>query len=272
MDPKPVKHSRPPAYPTRRDVLAGAASFALVNVTGGSVLSAEAHAGGTFVAPIFQHGGGIGATGCVVVSPPVFLSEEEALQVVKEELAKHGVQLTSAPVLQDLTIAPRRTQQVEDDKTSRKIVQDEEHAAPLCLTGMDEKRSIAIKLICRKNYERLGGVGSHCVDVVYRDPNKSGAIMSSVSDFDFSDAAQYVATEIRQKARQRLYVGVFYDPVSRPFVWRKVPPSKEKRWKTNAYSQSEEKEAEDNAAAESKRLLRQQAQDFAAWLKQQGAI
>jgi hypothetical protein len=35
------------------------------------------------VAPIFQHGEGRGATGCIVMSPPVFLSEEEALQVIR---------------------------------------------------------------------------------------------------------------------------------------------------------------------------------------------
>ena len=40
------------------------------------------------VAPIFQHGEGRGATGCIVMSPPVFLSEEEALLVVREELGK----------------------------------------------------------------------------------------------------------------------------------------------------------------------------------------
>ena len=45
------------------------------------------------VAPIFQHGEGRGATGCIVMSPPVFLSEEEALQVIREEMAAKGVQL-----------------------------------------------------------------------------------------------------------------------------------------------------------------------------------
>ena len=45
------------------------------------------------VAPIFQHGEGRGATGCIVMSPPVFLSEEEALQVIRQEMAAKGVQL-----------------------------------------------------------------------------------------------------------------------------------------------------------------------------------
>ena len=37
MELKPVEHSRPPAYPTRREVLAGAASFAFVSLMRGVV-------------------------------------------------------------------------------------------------------------------------------------------------------------------------------------------------------------------------------------------
>ena len=45
------------------------------------------------VAPLFERGDGRGAAGCVVVAPPVFMSEEEALTIVGEELAKYGVRL-----------------------------------------------------------------------------------------------------------------------------------------------------------------------------------
>ncbi len=125
MDPKPVERSRPPAYPTRREVLAGAATFVLTGLTECSFCFAAAEGERVSVAPIFEHGEGRGATGCVVISPPVFLSEEEALQIVKEELAKHGVKLAAGPLLKDLRIAPRRTQQIEDDEKSKKVVVDE---------------------------------------------------------------------------------------------------------------------------------------------------
>ena len=100
MEAKPVQRCEQPAYPTRREVLAGAASFALFRLTGCSFVFAESDEGKITVAPIFKHGEGRGATGCIVVSPPVFLSEEEALQIVKEELAKHGVQLAAGPRLE----------------------------------------------------------------------------------------------------------------------------------------------------------------------------
>ena len=43
------------------------------------------------VAPIFVHGDGIGAFGCMVTAPPVILSEEDALQIIKAGLAKHNL-------------------------------------------------------------------------------------------------------------------------------------------------------------------------------------
>ena len=171
MEPKPVAHSRPPAYPTRREGLAGTASFALVSLTGCSFVDAEAQ--------------------------------------------------------------------------------------------IDEKRSIAIAFICRKNYGTLGGLDSQTVEFVDRDGNFRGGRLSTVSDYDFRDAAQYVATEIRQKARQRLYVGVFYDPSTRAKWERGTEPSK---------TPADRRSSRDEASAESKKLLRQQVQDFVAWLKQEGAI
>jgi hypothetical protein len=50
------------------------------------------------VAPIFVHGPGRGAVGCVVVNPPVFLYEQDAMQVIREELRKSGVKLSEAKV------------------------------------------------------------------------------------------------------------------------------------------------------------------------------
>lgn len=287
MEAEPVEHSRPPGYPTRREVLAGAMSFALVNVTGCSFVYAEGPEGTISVAPILEHGKGRGATGCVVISPPVFLSEEEALQVVKEELAKHGVQLARGPVLKELTIAPRCMQEVEKDETDERPVQDDERAAPrrlggldesdlktvqdtaraapLRFTGMDEKRSIAVEVICRQNYKKLGGVDPHNYDVMDRDGKSRGGVMATVREYNFKDAAQYVATEIRRQdgAQQRLYVGVFYDPVGRVALERRTDPFE---------TREDPRSARDVATTDSKQLLRQQAQDFAAWLKQQGAI
>jgi len=44
----------------------------------------------TNVAPVFAHGEGRGATGCIVMSPPVFLSEDEAIKIILDKLRAEG--------------------------------------------------------------------------------------------------------------------------------------------------------------------------------------
>ena len=44
--------------------------------------------------PIFAHGTGRGSYGCESVAPPVFLSEEEAMQVIAEECAAQGIDIS----------------------------------------------------------------------------------------------------------------------------------------------------------------------------------
>src|ERR1035441_2808503 len=44
------------------------------------------------VAPIFLHGAGRGAFGCVAVSAPVFLTEDEARQVIQQEAKTAGLE------------------------------------------------------------------------------------------------------------------------------------------------------------------------------------
>ena len=42
-------------------------------------------------APVFVHGDGVGASGCVMIAPPVYLSEEDALNIIFTELKKEGL-------------------------------------------------------------------------------------------------------------------------------------------------------------------------------------
>jgi hypothetical protein len=53
----------------------------------------------TNVAPIFTHGKGRGSTGCIVMSPPVFISEDEAIKIILDKLKAEGSDfLTSAEI------------------------------------------------------------------------------------------------------------------------------------------------------------------------------
>ena len=244
MEPKPVQYQREPGYPTRREVLLGAASFALASFAGTGLVFAASKDGEIVVAPIFKHGEGRGADGCIVVTPPVFLSEEEGMQVLREELAKHGIKLKPGTVLKGVRIPRRRIESelVDDGKGNKKyqekLVEFTESAKTLKLGGIDPNKNVAVKFLCEKNYYDLSGMGA----------------MGSVCVYDFQETATYVAKQVKKQGQEHVIVGIFYDPLGKLTHLRD--------WKKEEKQQKEE----------SKKQLRQQAQDFVAWLQKEMVI
>ncbi|MDZ7616846.1 MAG: hypothetical protein U1E05_07580 [Patescibacteria group bacterium] len=218
------------------------------------------------VAPIFNHGAGEAESH----GDYAFLSEEEALDVLTAELALHGIRLVSGRVLEGVDIAPRHLEQLIDDSAERpmgepSLVKDDKLAEPLRATGMDDKTSIAVKFISQKDYERLGGYYDGQCRFRDRHGMYRGSGGPTYYPQDFRDAARYVAEEVRQNARCRWYVGVFYDPIT-CIETSAEPPELDQSPSPGWH------EAYNRAAVVSKRLLRQQARDFVAWLRQQGVL
>jgi hypothetical protein len=242
MESQPVSHTETPAYPTRREVLAGAATFALASFTGCWQVLAEDKDGKLVVAPLFEHGTGRGATGCVVVSPPVFLSEEEGMQIVREELAKQGIDLKADVTLTGVKVPLRQMkyESVEkpDGTTEHKstLVEVEGKAEPLKLDGVDAAKKVGVEFVSHEDYYKLGGPHS----------------MSTVQQYDLKEVAQYVGTLAKKQGKDQLFLGFFYDPMT----------------KMNDFRQEGEKtdwnELNKRGKVESVKLLRQQTQDFVA--------
>ena len=181
MQAKSVSRYDTPRYPTRLEVIsdpdllkrhlppqwracaemAGVVSFLLVANTGiHAGQSPASHATGkpALVAPIFEHGEGRGATGCIVVNSPVFLSEQDAMQVITEELRKHGVTLSETKVTLNEVTLP----QSEQRWVMAKGVMSTEDAPTglaklLVLNGLDPKKRVAVEFVEGDNYYDLGG-------------------------------------------------------------------------------------------------------------------
>ena len=271
MEPKPVESSRTPNYPTRRDVLTGAAAFALVALGGQWRIIAATAEGKIVVAPIFEHGTGRGAEGCFVVSPPVFLSEEEAIVIIREVLAKRGVMLKDGTTIKDTRI-PERLE--TDNKEGKKRVEELDgeyfHPAPLKLSGVDPKTKIGVTFISEKHYSQLGGPLND----------------SSAREYDFREVAGYVAGKVKQ-SKEPIYLGIFYDPAAdqkgtaigqlpSEIDVARAKAKKEGRQLTDKEIDSMRQRAQQQAEYEGKegarKLLREQVDDFVAWLKKQKAI
>jgi len=278
----PLRRYRDPSYPTKLDVircpellrkhlpsrwlrraeLAGAAAAFLTLNTGCSgeknpapgASSTQPGVGPAIVAPLFEHGDGRGATGCIVVSPPNFLSEEDALQIVREELSRLGLEFTESETVLPGVQIPGRIERFKKNwvtgKRAKELSELPRTARPLAVDLRDAKRRIAVEYVSLTDYSQLGGVWS----------------ASSVQSYDMKEVASYVAGQVRKQG-SGVYFGVLYDPIAKPESSSTDGDPKDFMKRLN-----EEAKRAKRSATENRRLLRQQVREFADWLKAQGAL
>jgi hypothetical protein len=196
------------------------------------------------VAPIFEHGEGRGVTGCVVIAPATFISEEEAIVIIKEELAKNGITIDKDKVLlEDIKIKPGTF-----DYAALLNLKKEEQPNPLEVDLQDSTKSINIEYVSQEDYHNLGGARS----------------MSTAKTIDTKNVARQVRNQIQADTKQGIF-GVFYDPIIQRGML--VKPEDEKIPTADRF-----KAAQEQSKTEAREMLRQQVQDFANWLKEQKVI
>jgi hypothetical protein len=277
MDARPVKQQVVPRYPTRlealadRDLLekhmpvawkscvemAGAVTMLLAaNNCFAQQPDSKVKQLNKFVAPIFEHGKGRAVGGCTVVSPPIFLSEQDAMQVIREEMNKAGL------TRYDNTNDPPS---ISVPKTIQK-----DGSKPILFEG-SAKKKIGFSLVAAESYRTLGGEISGW----------------SVQEYDFLDLAKKNQSEAAKNAGE-IYLGTFYDPaafdpaaqyeaVEAALVSdaQKIRDLTAKRRATSDPALRRGIERSLSSIIEqpqSRRLLRMQVRDFIDWLKGQGAI
>ncbi len=124
------------------------------------------------------------------------------------------------------------------DEKGNNVVIHRDPNAVLNVDGLDPAHHIAVEFASRDDFWDL-----------------DGPWRAEIHGTAFTVDTRSVATYLRERADgsdANVYFGAFYDPLVLP-----EPPQSENR---------------PRAVAESKRLLREQVKDFAAWLKAQGAI
>ncbi|MGD8452545.1 MAG: hypothetical protein PVJ57_12060 [Phycisphaerae bacterium] len=265
--PRLLKAHQPPAWMANGTILAATSAFLAANVAG---CHSPAPTSGTqppppskapaIVAPLFEHGDGRGSAGCVAVSPPVFLSEEEALQIIVEELQPHGIELSGHDVeLPSVIVKHKEFRQEQDGRRQGgRWVQFE---APLHADGVDSEHHIAVEFASRDDFDDLAG------------PWYAEGVYCTATFFDMREVAGYVADQARGRP-EGVYFGVFYDPLEgrldfAEFRRRSLAANGTLDRQRHRQVHEELSEQGKNKSAE---LLRQQVRDFVEWLKGQGVI
>jgi hypothetical protein len=254
---KPVKKYRTPAYPTRQDALEDRsllydnqpaswshipqlAAIAALLITASSCAKLGTDKPSpkpeAVVAPIFKHGEGQAAFGGRpnVSFSPSHIPEEEAIQIISEELKKSSVAISRRNVgFPDIMISERELQSARPTEKQNDLREIPGTAQALNIDLIDDKKHLAVEYISGEDNQELGGYQTK---------------YSTVQFVSLPDTAGYVARSIKEQGKAKNYYGIFYDPI--------VYPDKKIK----------------NAAEESRRLLKEQVKDFLDWLEAEGVL
>lgn len=206
------------------------------------------------VAPLFVHGGGQGAFGCVMVAPPVFLTESEALEVINDAAKDYGLvfSMENSPELSGVLEPVTNLYGDEKNYPSQDFVTVKADFA-------DNQHGVAIEFVSTKD-----------VSGWHRDVGEE----ISAGTYDTKDAAQQLCGAFANAISSNADIsaaGVLYDPCE-------TSKDSEKQLheilNEESYEKLEQKtrEFEQQSRAMSEQQLKKQAVDFFEWLKEQGII
>ncbi|MCL2813026.1 MAG: hypothetical protein FWD23_00345 [Oscillospiraceae bacterium] len=287
---KPVKKYKPPKYPTQSEVnlspallnklpprweksvavIAAAGMLGAIALTS-CVISKSKNTGDNSesenylnVAPIFVHGEGTGAIGCVMIVPPVFMSEQEALAIIKDEAKIGGLDFNADPP--EYTATKNKTETKYSWDWQNKYVLGSGNVG---LDLYDNKKGVAAAYIPMKSSEMLYPNGPQ----------------SSVTNYAPRELAKLTAEDFAQQ-KGDIALGVFYEPGSDWEAIQSLIEDYQNKTSKIYHEYYDEQnpdeyrkkydEAQREYEAEIKLLaeedLRAQVRDFIEWLQAQGII
>lgn len=156
---------------------------------------------GVAIAPIFLHGRGhyTQGIGGAQAPPRCFLSEEEALWIIQNELATVGLHVSTTPVTTD----------VKEPLTNPYGLQIPRIPNALTLDAQDSHRNIYLEYVSSSDFAQWAG--GQLIDVRMF----TGSTAGGRYQYDTHNAAIRTRNKLKETHRQGNY-GVVYDPVTTP--------------------------------------------------------
>ena len=194
--------------------------------------------------PVFEFGEGTGAIGCMSVSAPVFMSEEEALAIISAVFAENGLTVnTQVPSPEKANIPVTDTYDFQG-----KIDRYETIIGELLPDGLIDEGCVPFTFVSAMDVDNWQGKGST-------------EVWMSVSVYETKKTALTLAENNPGHV-------VFYDPIVESDYARTMSLVREDGESDESYNKRwiEASQAEVEATrAESERLLRQQVEAYIAW-------
>jgi hypothetical protein len=287
MKPVAMRNIKSPAYPTRRDFLAGATAFAAATFAGGwRIFAADPASGGFGGGAMPQNAAPRAILACVAMMPPVYHSEEEAMTIIREELSKAGVQLNKNVMLNNVLLPqPVNKSSNANVQLAQLIQQIQSQGKNIESNAIEQLQNTLQDTLSQ--FENRGNAFSEparatkSISVSGMDPSKNIAVeFTTPSKFkniagDLGCANrmnncsyQFITLDVRPKpgsqAGDKVYLGVFRDPTEKQSQvggGYAISPS------PNGLPSSSNK-----MTPEQSNDIRRQVQVFVSWLKEQKAL
>jgi hypothetical protein len=204
---------------------------------------------GTYI-PFFEFGEGTGGVGCMAITAPVFLTEEEAFEVIAAAFAEAGLYLDKPSGYRpdvNFPITNINGEEVDRNKT-----------VPGTLLSNEMFKlwthDLTVKFVS-------------ITDVINWQDDPDAPPTTSVSSYNIKQAAETLATNNTAMA-------VFYDPVAGMVDYSTIFSIEQEDGESDeaffARLDTIREEEQKKALAESEQMLRKQVEAFIAWLFQMG--
>ena len=187
--------------------------------------------------PLFEHGVGRGAFGCIMVTPPVFLTEQEAMAVIRDVAEQNGLSFGTSLTIKgvQVPVITSDSKSFSDQITSKN--------GEIDLDGYDDTHGIAFEFVSVEDVESW----------------RANQPAISMSNYPIIDLARNLIQGINHQESDTV-VAVFYDPVTHP--------KRDDKGLSDFMTDEERLELFEQSNED----LRQQVLDFIAWLKAEGII
>ena len=194
-------------------------------------------------APLFVHGDGRGAMGCVMIAPPVFLSEQEALEVINEVAVEYGISFSMNDAVNIYSVEKPVTS-LDPGGMGEQPTQPSGEYVDIAADFTDQNNMISIEFVSVDDVEKWAA-------------EPSGA---TVLEYDTKDAAQQLQKGLQDAFcdYSEMAAGVLYDPCAQP-------NDNEQTFEDPEGTQEQTRET---AVDE----LKAQVKDFFEWLKDIGVL